>query len=87
MYYACGGFVMKGASACEKFLLRKDPLEEVLLNVVRERLEILLAGDGEAELRKMIEEELVARGSDPRQEHGDCQHAHREDRPEGRRAA
>ena len=29
LYYACGGYVMKGRSACEKFLLRKEPLEEL----------------------------------------------------------
>ena len=26
-YYACGGWVMKGSTACEKHLLRRDPLD------------------------------------------------------------
>jgi site-specific DNA recombinase len=68
LYYACGGFVMKGSSACEKLLLRKDPLEEALLTVVRDQLGKLLKSGGERILRKCIEEELGAQGQDPRRE-------------------
>ncbi len=70
LYYACGGYVMKGRSACEKFLLRKDPLEGLLLEKIQGRLQSLLAGEGEKALRQLIEEEIAAQGQDPRQEIG-----------------
>ena len=57
---------MKGKSACEKFLLRRDAVEEMILSVVQERLCGLLAGDGEKVLRGYIEEEIAAQGADPR---------------------
>jgi hypothetical protein len=68
LYYACGGWVMKGTSACEKFLLRKEPLEELLLQTIQDRLQSLLAGDGETFFREMIQEEIAAQGQDPRSE-------------------
>jgi len=68
LYYACGGWIMKGASCCERFLLRQAPLEDVLLETIRGRLDSLLAGEGEVLLRQLIDEELAAQGADPRRE-------------------
>jgi DNA invertase Pin-like site-specific DNA recombinase len=68
LYYACGGWVMKGASACEKFLIRKEPLEGLLMETIQDRLQSLLAGEGETILRGYIEEEIAAQGQDPRRE-------------------
>jgi DNA invertase Pin-like site-specific DNA recombinase len=68
LYYACGGWVMKGASACEKFLIRKEPLEDLLMETIQGRLESLLGGEGETILRQYIEEEIAAQGQDPRRE-------------------
>ncbi len=68
LYYACGGHVMKGNAACEKFLLRKDPLEDVVLATIQGRLGALLAGDGERLLRQYIEEEIAAQGPNPHHE-------------------
>ena len=67
-YYACGGYVMKGNSACEKFLLRKTPVEEAILETIQGRLHGLLEGQGELLLRSYIEEEIAAQGADPRRE-------------------
>jgi hypothetical protein len=67
LYYACGGWVMKGASACEKFLIRKEPLEDLLMETIQGRLESLLSGEGESILRQ-YEEEIAAQGQDPRRE-------------------
>lgn len=67
-YYACGGYVMKGRSTCEKFLLRKEPLESLLMEKIQHRLGDLLAGEGESVLRQFIEEEISAQGADPRRE-------------------
>ncbi len=67
-YYACGGWVMKGSTACEKHLLRRDPLEELLLGTIQERLQNLLAGEGERLLRQYVDEEIAAQGLDPRRE-------------------
>ncbi len=68
LYYACGGWVMKGATACEKFLLRKEPLEDLLMETIQGRLQSLLAGEGEAIFKSYIEEEIAAQGQDPRRE-------------------
>jgi DNA invertase Pin-like site-specific DNA recombinase len=68
LYYACGGWVMKGASACEKFLIRKEPLEDLLMETIQDRLQSLLTGEGETILRGYIEEEIAAQGQDPRRE-------------------
>jgi hypothetical protein len=68
LYYACGGWVMKGASACEKFLIRKEPLEGLLMETIQGRLQSLLAGEGETILRAYIEDEIAAQGQDPRRE-------------------
>jgi DNA invertase Pin-like site-specific DNA recombinase len=67
-YYACGGWVMKGPTCCQKFLLRQQPLEDILLETIRGRLDALLAGEGEALLRQFINEEIAAQGADPRRE-------------------
>jgi DNA invertase Pin-like site-specific DNA recombinase len=68
LYYACGGWVMKGASACEKFLIRKEPLEDLVLETIQGRLQSLLAGDGETILKQYIEDEIADQGQDPRRE-------------------
>jgi DNA invertase Pin-like site-specific DNA recombinase len=68
LYYACGGYVMKGRAACEKFLLRKAPLEGAILKVIQGRLDGLLNGDGERILRAYINEEIANQGADPRRE-------------------
>jgi site-specific DNA recombinase len=70
LYYACGGWVMKGTTCCEKFLLRQEPLEGVLLDLIRGRLDVLLAGHGETLLRQYIQEEIGGQGQDPRREMG-----------------
>jgi site-specific DNA recombinase len=67
-YYACGGWVMKGSTACEKHLLRRDPLEELLLDTIQVRLQNLLSGEGERLLRQCVDEEIATQGLDPRRE-------------------
>ncbi len=64
-YYACGSFVMKGASTCEKFMIRKEPLEALVLDMIRKRLQALLDGEGERLLRELLDEEVAALGLDP----------------------
>ena len=59
---------MKGASACEKFLIRKEPLEDLMMETIQGRLQSLLAGEGESILRGYIDDELAAQGQDPRRE-------------------
>ena len=64
---------MKGPTCCEKFLLRQAPLEEVLLDTIRGRLDALLTGQGEVLLRQLIDEEIATQGTDPRREMGQVQ--------------
>jgi hypothetical protein len=59
---------MKGTSACERFLLRKEPLEDLLVETMQGRIDLLLAGQGEVLLRQFIEEEIAAQGLNPRKE-------------------
>jgi hypothetical protein len=49
-------------------LLRRDPLEELLLDTIQDRLQILLTGEGERLLRQHVDEEIAAQGLDPRRE-------------------
>ena len=63
-----GAHIMKGPSACKKFRLRQQPLEEILLEMIQGRLAALLAGEGEVLLRQLIDEEIAAQGADPRRE-------------------
>ncbi len=67
-YYCCGAWVMKGNAACQKLMIKKDPLEEILLGVIEDRVQALVAGEGEVLLRQMIDEEIAAQGADPRRE-------------------
>ncbi len=67
-YYCCTTWVARGRSACEKLMLRRDPLEDLLVGVVQERVRTLVAGDGEKLLRQYIAEELASQGADPRRE-------------------
>ena len=67
-YYCCGATIMKGQAACAKFLVPKEPLEEVVLERIQARLKELLAGEGETLLREYVAEEIAAQGQDPRRE-------------------
>ncbi len=67
-YYACGAWVMKGQSACGKFLLRRDPVEAAILDLVQARLEALVSGEGEKILRRYIDDEIAAQTTDPARE-------------------
>jgi hypothetical protein len=86
LYYACGGWVMKGASACEKFLIRKEPLEDLLLETIQRRLQSLLAGEGETILRGYIEDETRCPRPGPPSRAGDDTSPDRRDRLESQRA-
>ncbi len=67
-YYCCGGTIMKGQSVCKKFLLPKEPLEDLLMERIQERLKGLLAGEGERLLKQYIAGEIAAQGQDPHRE-------------------
>ena len=54
---------MKGASACAKFLIRKEPLEELLMETIHVCLQSLLAGEGEKLLMSYIEEEFAEKAN------------------------
>ena len=46
----------------------KEPLEAIVLDVVQKRLKALLAGEAEALLRQLIDDENLANADDPRRE-------------------
>ena len=55
LYYACGGYVTKGTSICERSLIRKDMVEEFLFDEVGRSLSEFLNGDeGRQMLRKAL---------------------------------
>jgi recombinase-like zinc beta ribbon protein len=68
--YVCGGYRSKGKSVCKRYRLRRDPFENLILERVEKRLRKYLARGGESVLRKFIQEEILAKTIDPREEIG-----------------
>jgi site-specific DNA recombinase len=54
LYYACGGYVMKGTSTCQKFLLQKEPLERFVEGLVADKVQALIRGEGIDILEKHV---------------------------------
>ena len=57
-YYACNGYISKGKSACPQNVLRKDEIENSVMDVIGEMIKAYFAGDNSTKLRKLIEQEL-----------------------------
>ena len=60
--YACGGYVTKGASCCQRLVLPKDESEEWVFAQIAHIVKGYLERGGEQKLREMIEQEVA--GSD-----------------------
>jgi len=59
LYYACGGYVMKGKSVCPRHVVRKEFLEEWVIQKIEEMLkEYFGTLEGLAKVRGMIAEEI-----------------------------
>jgi DNA invertase Pin-like site-specific DNA recombinase/phage host-nuclease inhibitor protein Gam len=72
-YYLCGGYITKGRSVCKRVAYPIKPLEEYILNRLKERLMVFLKDGGEKILRSYIADELAATGIDPKKELEDIQ--------------
>ncbi len=62
LYYACGGYVSKGKSCCQRSLLDKETAEEWVFEQIGRIIPQFLGRGGEAKLREMIEQELAGDG-------------------------
>ena len=59
LYYACGGYVMNGKSVCPRHVVRKEFLEEWVVQKIEEMLqEYFGTAEGIEKVRKMIAEEV-----------------------------
>src|SRR5712691_4985442 len=66
--YVCGGYRSNGEAVCKRYWLRRDPFETLILQRVEKRLKKYLARAGMPLLRKFIQEEILAKATDPREE-------------------
>ena len=59
LYYACGGYVSKGNSVCERYVIRKEWLENLVLDKIQGILkEYFGSKAGMKKIRKLVEMEL-----------------------------
>lgn len=70
LYYACGGYVMKGTSTCGKFLLQRAPLERFVEGLVADKIQALIRGEG----IDILEERLAGGEAGPATEPGGKRH-------------
>lgn len=60
-YYACGGYITKGNSVCQRCVIQKDAIEGMLLEEIGKTLRQFVEGDhGRAALKGMLEEMLCS---------------------------
>jgi len=57
-YYACGGYVMKGNSVCERDIIRRDVIEGLLINTLGDNIRRMLEAADPLELRSMVKQHL-----------------------------
>jgi len=59
LYYACGGYINKGKSVCPRRVVRKEWLEEWVVNKIEEMLkEYFGTSEGIEKMRRMVEAEI-----------------------------
>ena len=53
-YYACGGYVTKGKSVCERNVIRRDVLEDFVIEFIGEQIRELIDNADQAALRDLL---------------------------------
>jgi hypothetical protein len=67
-YYTCGGYMMAGKAVCKRELVRREALDNFIIDRVRLKLIPFMENGGDQLLRQLLQEELVAARPDPRVE-------------------
>jgi len=67
-YYVCGGYMMAGNSICRRDLIRREALDNFIIDRVRLKLVPFLENGGDQLLRQLLQEELNTAQPDPRAE-------------------
>ena len=67
-YYVCGGYMMAGNSICRRDLIRREALDNFIIDRVRLKLVPFLENGGDKLLRKFLQEELNSTQPDPKAE-------------------
>ena len=57
-YYACGGYVMKGNSVCERDIIRRDVIEGLVIDTIGENIRQMLEAADPIELRSLVRQHL-----------------------------
>lgn len=57
-YYACGGYVMKGRSVCERQVIRRDVLEDLVVGTIGGLIRQMLEAADPREFREMVRQHL-----------------------------
>ena len=64
-YYACGGYITKGTSVCEKSTIKKDMIEEFLFDEIGKGLREFLDGDGGQKMLRRALREMMGPQAGP----------------------
>ncbi len=57
-YYACGGYVMKGTTICERDIIRRDMIEGLLVNTIGNHIRRMVEAADPSELRGVVKQYL-----------------------------
>ena len=67
-YYACGGYITKGTSVCKRSIIRKEAIEELVLDEIGRNLRAFADGDVGRKMLKKALDELCGTRSDSSKE-------------------
>jgi hypothetical protein len=67
-YYVCGGYMMAGNSICRRDLIRREALDNFIIDRVRLKLIPFLENGGDKVFRSLLQEELNSAQPDPKAE-------------------
>jgi hypothetical protein len=67
-YYVCGAAITKGKSVCQPIQFLQKPLDDLVIDLVGQRLASLLGKNGRLVLRQLVDKELALQTEDPARE-------------------
>jgi len=67
-YYICGGYMMAGNSICRRDLIRREALDDFIIDRVRLKLVPFLENGGDMLFRSLLQDELNSTQPDPKAE-------------------
>ncbi|MBM3957770.1 MAG: zinc ribbon domain-containing protein [Gemmatimonadetes bacterium] len=67
-YYVCSAAIAKGKSVCRPIQFLQKPLDDLVIDLVGQRLDSFLGKNGRLMLRKLVDKELALQTEDPARE-------------------